>query len=121
MNAAAGGAKTVTALDVSEDALRGAEKNAAGNGMENIEYDFETYPMSGFRGDAYTETFLNNEYMNRTWYLYNEDDIPMVGLNITDYLPHGLYQEFGRLCWDYAKHFSRDLETGEVIYNPFVK
>ena len=91
------------------------------NGMENIEYDFETYPMSGFRGDAYTETFLNNEYMNRTWYLYNEDDIPMVGLNITDYLPHGLYQEFGRLCWDYAKHFSRDLETGEVIYNPFVK
>ena len=89
--------------------------------MENIEYDCETYPMSGFRGDAYTETFLNNEYMNRTWYLYNEDDIPMVGLNITDYLPHGLYQEFGRLCWDYAKHFSRDLETGEVIYNPFVK
>lgn len=91
------------------------------NGMENIVYDFETYPMSGFRGDEYYEKLLNNEYMNRTWLLYNKDGIPMVGLNITDYLPHGLYQEFGRICWDYAKHFSRNLETGEVIYNPYVK
>ena len=90
------------------------------NGIENIVYDFETYPMSGFRGDIYYEKFLNNEYMNRTWFLCNEDDVPMVGLNITDYLPHGLYQEFGRICWDYAKHFSRNLETGEVIYNPYV-
>ena len=91
------------------------------NGMENIAYDFETYPMSGFRADEYYEEFLNNEYMNRTWLMYNKDNVPMVGLNITDYLPHGLYQEFGRLCWDYAKHFSRNLESGEVIYNPYVK
>ncbi len=91
------------------------------NGLENIVYDFETYPMSGFRADEYYEKFLNNEYMNRTWLLYNEDNVPMVGLNITDYLPHGLYQEFGRLCWDYAKHFSRNMETGEVVYNPYVK
>lgn len=91
------------------------------NGIDTVEYDFVNYPMSGFRGDEYTETLLNNEYMSRTWYKYNENDVPMVGLNITDYLPHGLYQEFGRICWDYAKHFSRDLETGEVIYNPYVK
>lgn len=91
------------------------------NGIETIDYDFETYPMSGFRGDIYFEKFLNNEYMNRTWFLCNEEGVPMVGLNITDYLPHGLYQEFGRICWDYAKHFSRDLETGEVIYDPYVK
>ena len=91
------------------------------NGMENIVYDFETYPISGFRGDEYFEKLLNNEYMNRNWYLYNKDGVPMVGLNVTDYLPHGLYQEFGRICWDYAKHFSRDLETGEVIYNPNIK
>ncbi len=91
------------------------------NGLENIVYDFEKYPMSGFRADEYQEKFLNNEYMTRTWLMYNEDDIPMVGLNITDYLPHGLYQEFGRLCWDYAKHFSRNLETGEVVYDPYVR
>ncbi|MCI6886859.1 MAG: prolyl oligopeptidase family serine peptidase [Lachnospiraceae bacterium] len=91
------------------------------NGIENITYDFETYPMSGFRADEYTETFLNNEYMSRTWYLYNDQDVPMVGLNITDYLPHGLYQQFGKICWDYAKHFSRNQETGEVVYNPYVK
>ena len=89
------------------------------NGLENIVYDFESYPMSGFRADEYYEEFLNNEYMNRTWLVYNEDDIPMVGLNITDFLPHGLYQEFGPICWDYVKHFSRNLETGEVIYNPY--
>ena len=44
----------------------------------------------------------------------------MVGLNVTDYMPHGLYQEFGPICWEYVKHFSRNLETGEVIYNPYV-
>ena len=91
------------------------------NGIENVNYDFNTYLMSGFRGDAYTEKLLNNEYMTRTWFMYNDKDVPMVGLNITDYLPHGLYQEFGGIGWDYCKHFSRDLETGEVIYNPYIK
>ena len=90
------------------------------NGMETIEYDFEKYPISGFRGDYYVETLLNNEYMNRSWAMRNDDGVPMVVLNVTDYLPHGLYQEFGYMAWDYAKHFSRDLETGAVIYNPYV-
>ena len=90
------------------------------NGMENIDYDFEAYPIFGFRGDAYWEKLLNNEYMNRTWLLNNDQGVPMVGLNVTDYMPHGLYQEFGPICWEYVKHFSRNLETGEVIYNPYV-
>lgn len=91
------------------------------NGMDTVDYDFSKYPISGFRADEYSEKLLNNEYMNRTWLLYNDKDVPMVGLNVTDYLPHGLYEEFGRLCWDYAKHFSRNLETGEVNYNPYVR
>ena len=90
------------------------------NGIEKRDYDFETYPISGFRGDEYWEKFLNNEYMNRSWFIYNEDGVPMVGLNVTDYMPHGLYQEFGPICWEYAKHFSRDQETFEVIFNPYV-
>ena len=91
------------------------------NEMAQIDYDFETYPISGFRGDEYWEKFLNNEYMNRTWLIYNDDGIPMVGLNVTDYMPHGLYEGFGPICWEYAKHFSRDQETLEIIFNPYAK
>ena len=85
-----------------------------------MDYDFETYPISGFRGDEYWEKWLNNEYMNRTWFIYNDAGVPMVGLNVTDYMPHGLYPQFGPICWEYAKHFSRDQETYEVIFNPYV-
>ncbi len=90
------------------------------NGIAQVEYDFETYPISGFRGDEYWEKWLNNEYMNRTWFIYNDAGVPMVGLNVTDYMPHGLYPQFGPICWEYAKHFSRDQETYEVIFNPYV-
>ena len=32
------------------------------NEMEPVEFDFETYPMSGFKGDRYQKMTLNNEY-----------------------------------------------------------
>ena len=41
-----------------------------------------------------------------------------VGLTVTEFLPHGLYPEYTKLAWDFVKHFSRDQETGEIIYNP---
>ena len=88
------------------------------NGLEKIEYDFDKYPISGFKADNYLEVTLNSEYRNYSWYFTNNEGVPMVGLNVTDYLPHGLYQEFGRIAWDFAKHYSRNLENGEVIYNP---
>ena len=44
----------------------------------------------------------------------------MVGLNVTEFLPHGLYQEYANVAWDYLKHFSRNQETGEIEYNPYV-
>ena len=44
----------------------------------------------------------------------------MVGLNVTDCMPHGLYQEFGPICREYVRHFRRSLVTGEVIYYPCV-
>ena len=43
----------------------------------------------------------------------------MVGLNVTDFLPHGLYQEFGNIIWDFCKHYSRNQETLEIEYNPY--
>ena len=90
------------------------------NGMEPIDFDFDTYEISGFRADKYVEKTLNNEYRNYSWYLNNDEGIPMVALNVTDFLPHGLYPEFGKIIWDFCKHYSRDLETGAVIYNPYV-
>ena len=32
---------------------------------------------------------------------------------------HALYPEYARINWEFMKDFSRDLETGEVIYNPY--
>ena len=49
------------------------------------------------------------------------DGAPMVGIAYTANLKHALYPEFGPLAWDWAKHFSRDQETGEIIYDPYVK
>ena len=88
------------------------------NGMNPIEFDFETYPMSGFKADKYTRTVLNGEYVNNNWVLCNDDGIPMVSLNITEGLPHGLYQEYGVLGWNFMKHYARNPETGELLYNP---
>ena len=90
------------------------------NGIPTVdEFDFEKYTISGFKADTYKEITINNEYRNYTWFFNNEAGVPMVGLNVTDFLPHGLYQEFGNIIWDFCKHYSRNLETGEVIYNPY--
>ena len=90
------------------------------NGFDQIEYDYDKYEISGFRADLYKEITINNEYRNYSWFFVNDAGVPMVGLNVTDFLPHGLYQEFGPITWDFVKHYSRDLETGEVVYDPYV-
>ena len=86
--------------------------------LDEIEYDFETYPLSGFKGDLYVYTVLNNEYGNHTWYRCTEDGVPVVAFNLTENLIHALYPEYGYLAWDYVKQFSRDPETGAITYNP---
>jgi hypothetical protein len=45
----------------------------------------------------------------------------MVALSITEFLPHGLYEAFGRKVWNYVKHFSRNPETLEIVYNPYAQ
>ena len=91
------------------------------NGFEPIQYDFATYPMSGFKGDVYSHFVINGEYENNLWFFLNEDSVPMVGLNIMEGVPHGLYQEYGTLAWDYMKQFSRDPETKEIVFTPATK
>jgi dienelactone hydrolase len=91
------------------------------NGMKTLAYDFKTYPLSGFKGDRMERTRLNNEYENCTWYLNNNDGVPMVGLSYTANLAHALYPEYARIAWNFAKHYSRDLKTGAIKYNPYVR
>jgi len=87
------------------------------NHMNPITFDFTTYPMSGFKANSYTRTVLNGEYVSNNWVL-NKGSIPMVSLNITEGLPHGLYQEYGVLGWNFMKRYARNPETGELLYNP---
>ena len=90
------------------------------NEMETVEYDFDKYPYAGFKADIYREWLVNGEYMSHQWLLCNDDGVPMVGLNIFEFLPHGLYQEYAYVAWDFMKHYARDLETGEIIYKAIV-
>ena len=86
-----------------------------------MEYDFAAYPFVGFQADYKVTKVLNNEYKNTTWYITREDGAPMVGASFTEFLPHGLYPEYANIFWDFVKHFSRNQETGEIEYNPYVK
>ena len=90
------------------------------NGMDTVEFDFDKYPISGFAADQLTTKTLNGEYTNYTWLFNNDAGVPMVGLSVTEGLIHALYPEYSKIMWDFAKHYSRNVETGEIIYNPYV-
>ena len=89
------------------------------NAMEPIpEYDFETYPVNGFKADRMVRVRLNGEYDSYRWYLNNADGIPMVALSYTMNLQHALYPEYGKIAWEFFRHYSRDPGTGAIKYNP---
>lgn len=90
------------------------------NEMNPITFDFDTYDLVGFEADRTVKTTLNKEYENTTWYLNNDAGVPMVAVSYTDSLVHALYPEYGKLVWNFAKHYSRNQETGAIEYNPFV-
>ena len=92
------------------------------NGLGKIEYDFEKYPTVGFKTDRIVTKLLNDEYENRTWYKNNEAGAPVLAVSFTELLPHGLHPDYGMdLAWNYMKQFSRNTETGELVYNPSAK
>ena len=82
-------------------------------------FDYDAYPIIGIETDGYRRTLVNGEHINHTWYLNNDDGVPMIAVNVTEDLAHALYPEYANIVWDYFKHFSRDPETLEVIYNPY--
>ena len=73
--------------------------------------------IEGGTRDAFiTRTFDGQGYLMVT------TDMCVAKSHVWDnYGIHGLYPQFGPICWEYAKHFSRDQETGEIIYDPYVK
>ena len=90
------------------------------NEMPEIEYDFETYPIVGFATDGFLQETLNHEHESLMWYKNNAQGVPMVAIRFTRDLIHALYPAYAKTGWDVVKHYSRDDETGEIIYNPNV-
>ena len=56
-----------------------------------------------------------------TWYFTDDQGVPMVGLTFIDDIVHCLYPQYANMVWDSLKHYSRDLTTGEIVYNPYVR
>ena len=86
------------------------------NGMNQLTFDFDKYPIAGFAGDQWSQTLLNNEYVNYIWYVLNDWSVPMVSLTYIEELIHCLYPQYAGIAWNYMKHFTRDQTTGEIVY-----
>ena len=92
------------------------------NGMEALpeEPDFDQYPMTGFDADVKGTEIMNGEYTKHEWYFLDENGVPMVGFQYIDDIVHCLYPEYADMVWNFVKHYSRDLTTGAVVYNPYI-
>ncbi len=114
-----GGAFNTAEMTISTAYQDTMNRFLAYDNMEPLTFDFEKYPISGIVGDLYTKKLLNGEYWNHTWFQC-KDGVPMVGVSYTANLIHALYPEFGKLAWDWAKHFSRNQETMAIEYDPYI-
>ena len=45
----------------------------------------------------------------------------MVGATYIESIVHCLYPQHANIIWDFFKHYSRDLTTGEIVYDPYVR
>jgi hypothetical protein len=91
------------------------------NGMKPVSFDFNAYPVNGFKADSMTRITLNGEYDTYRWYLHDASGTPMVALSCTMNLQHALYPEYGKIAWDFFKHYSRNQKTGAVVYNRYAR
>ena len=46
-----------------------------------------------------------------------KDGVPLVGYNFTEENIHALYPGYGYIAWEFAKHYSRNQETGAIEYH----
>jgi len=92
------------------------------NGINPLpEPDYDAYPICGFKSDIYTASKLNDDYVVHSWFINNDEGVPMVGATYIESIVHCLYPQHANMIWDFFEHYSRDLETGEIIYNPYVR
>jgi pimeloyl-ACP methyl ester carboxylesterase len=92
------------------------------NGMDPIpEPDFDKYPVGGFDADLYTAIEINDDYVCHTFMKANAKGIPMVGVMYMEGMVHCLYPQYSEIMWDFFKHYSRNQETLEIEYNPYVR
>ncbi len=90
---------------------------AAFNGIEPAEaFDYEACPVIGRPSDSFRLTTVNGEWRNGEWLIRNKAGIPMLGLNVTEYLQHSLWPGYGDIAYGFLKHYRRSRETGEIIY-----
>ena len=87
------------------------------NGMPTISaFDFERYPLVGFRADTMDRLRRNGEYDSYRWYIHDGAGVPMVAVSYTESLMHALYPEYGKIAWEFFRHYSRDPRTGDIEY-----
>jgi hypothetical protein len=80
------------------------------------EFDFAKYPMIGRPSDSFKLTVINGEWRNFEWLINNDKGIPMMGLNVTEYLQHSLWPGYSDIAWGFLRRYRRCAETGEIIY-----
>ena len=88
------------------------------NGMPQLSYDFVRFPVNGFRADAMDRFLRNGEYDSYRWYISNAAGVPMIALSYTKGLMHALYPEYGRIAWDFFRHYARNPDSGTIEYRP---
>jgi poly(3-hydroxybutyrate) depolymerase len=88
------------------------------NGMPQLAYDFARDPVNGFRASAMDRIRRNGEYDSYRWYINNAAGVPMVALSYTKGLMHALYPEYGKIAWEFFRHYSRDPGTAAIVYRP---
>ena len=87
------------------------------NGIAPAEdFDYEKYPVIGRPFDSLEITTVNGEWRNGEWLLKNDKGVPIIGLNVTEYLQHSLWPGYGDIMYNFVKHYRRDQKTGEILY-----
>ncbi len=82
------------------------------------ELDYSTYPYWGFPSDDQLRNETQTGIAIWSGYQYDEDGVPMVALMHTEKTTHTHYAGYAELVWSWMSQFSRDTDTGEVIYTP---
>ncbi|MBQ7994201.1 MAG: S-layer homology domain-containing protein, partial [Solobacterium sp.] len=115
MYAAAGGILNPARVDgVVNPALA---MNETGIQIDTANIDYDAYPFYGFDCTEYTESYTSAHGFDIHITSYpNAAGIDMVQMMIVDGMEHNHYTEFAKNIWPFFKDFSRDTETGEILY-----